>query len=315
MLMVVVLAVLLALCPGRGGTGRRAVGGSGGPAGRWRSALRGRRAGPGGLAARDAARGHRTGSRDSPRDRSSWRGCAPADGPLDRLRPAASGTWVRNSHMRRCEVRPTVGVPTRAPKRPGDIGMTSTPDTTTLPITKAARLLGVHPNTLRAWADQGRLRCLRVNARGDRRFPSMTCRRSWARRDAAVHGADRRSPGHDGRGRRAGRRLGRADRLHRQARHPTQPPELGRRDRPGHLRRAAASSSTITTCASTGCAARTSCRSPGRARPASTSTKTATSCASVSARASPAGWPARHRSVPARRSARPARRPDAGHRA
>jgi diguanylate cyclase (GGDEF)-like protein/excisionase family DNA binding protein len=39
-----------------------------------------------------------------------------------------------------------------------------------LPITRAARLLGVHPNTLRAWADQGRLRCLRVNARGDRRF-------------------------------------------------------------------------------------------------------------------------------------------------
>ena len=31
-------------------------------------------------------------------------------------------------------------------------------------------MLGVHPNTLRAWADQGRLRCLRVNARGDRRF-------------------------------------------------------------------------------------------------------------------------------------------------
>jgi len=39
-----------------------------------------------------------------------------------------------------------------------------------LPITKAAHLLGVHPNTLRAWADQGRVRCLRVNSRGDRRF-------------------------------------------------------------------------------------------------------------------------------------------------
>jgi diguanylate cyclase (GGDEF)-like protein/excisionase family DNA binding protein len=39
-----------------------------------------------------------------------------------------------------------------------------------LPITRAARLLGVHPNTLRAWADQGRIRCLRVNERGDRRF-------------------------------------------------------------------------------------------------------------------------------------------------
>ena len=39
-----------------------------------------------------------------------------------------------------------------------------------LPITKAARMLGVHPNTLRAWADRGRIRCLRVNERGDRRF-------------------------------------------------------------------------------------------------------------------------------------------------
>ena len=46
--------------------------------------------------------------------------------------------------------------------------MTATPSS--LPITKAARLLGVHPNTLRAWADQGRVRCLRVNSRGDRRF-------------------------------------------------------------------------------------------------------------------------------------------------
>jgi len=48
--------------------------------------------------------------------------------------------------------------------------MTIIPSSSALPITKAARLLGVHPNTLRAWADQGRLRCLRVNSRGDRRF-------------------------------------------------------------------------------------------------------------------------------------------------
>ncbi|MEA2026634.1 MAG: helix-turn-helix domain-containing protein, partial [Chloroflexota bacterium] len=48
--------------------------------------------------------------------------------------------------------------------------MSITPAPSSLPITKAARLLGVHPNTLRAWADQGRLRCLRVNDRGDRRF-------------------------------------------------------------------------------------------------------------------------------------------------
>ncbi|MEN8165544.1 MAG: GAF domain-containing protein [Acidobacteriota bacterium] len=48
--------------------------------------------------------------------------------------------------------------------------MTTLPTATSLPITKAARMLGVHPNTLRAWADQGRIRCLRVNSRGDRRF-------------------------------------------------------------------------------------------------------------------------------------------------
>lgn len=40
----------------------------------------------------------------------------------------------------------------------------------TLSVTKAARLLGVHPNTIRAWSDQGRLRFYRINARGDRRY-------------------------------------------------------------------------------------------------------------------------------------------------
>lgn len=44
------------------------------------------------------------------------------------------------------------------------------PPDATLSVTKAARLLGVHPNTVRAWSDQGRLRYYRINARGDRRF-------------------------------------------------------------------------------------------------------------------------------------------------
>ena len=39
-----------------------------------------------------------------------------------------------------------------------------------LTVTGAARYLGVHPNTIRAWTEQGRLRCVRINARGDRRF-------------------------------------------------------------------------------------------------------------------------------------------------
>jgi diguanylate cyclase (GGDEF)-like protein/excisionase family DNA binding protein len=40
----------------------------------------------------------------------------------------------------------------------------------TLSVTKAARVLGVHPNTVRAWSDGGRLRYYRINARGDRRY-------------------------------------------------------------------------------------------------------------------------------------------------
>ena len=40
----------------------------------------------------------------------------------------------------------------------------------TLTVTKAARVLGVHPNTIRAWSDAGRLRYYRINPRGDRRY-------------------------------------------------------------------------------------------------------------------------------------------------
>ncbi len=44
------------------------------------------------------------------------------------------------------------------------------PTDATLSVTKAARLLGVHPNTVRAWSDAGRLRYYRINPRGDRRY-------------------------------------------------------------------------------------------------------------------------------------------------
>ena len=44
------------------------------------------------------------------------------------------------------------------------------PTEATLSVTKAARLLGVHPNTIRAWSDAGRLRYYRINPRGDRRY-------------------------------------------------------------------------------------------------------------------------------------------------
>lgn len=52
-------------------------------------------------------------------------------------------------------------MPTSLNHRPADA---------TLSVTKAARLLGVHPNTVRAWSDQGRLRYYRINPRGDRRY-------------------------------------------------------------------------------------------------------------------------------------------------
>ena len=52
-------------------------------------------------------------------------------------------------------------MPTTLPSRPTDA---------TLSVTKAAKLLGVHPNTIRAWSDAGRLRYYRINPRGDRRY-------------------------------------------------------------------------------------------------------------------------------------------------
>ena len=39
-----------------------------------------------------------------------------------------------------------------------------------LTVREVARLLHVHPNTLRRWSNNGRLRPYRINSRGDRRF-------------------------------------------------------------------------------------------------------------------------------------------------
>ena len=62
----------------------------------------------------------------------------------------------------------------------------SRPSDATLSVTKAARLLGVHPNTIRAWSDAGRLRYSRINPRGDRRYRLGDLQRFLA---AAVEGA------------------------------------------------------------------------------------------------------------------------------
>jgi excisionase family DNA binding protein len=39
-----------------------------------------------------------------------------------------------------------------------------------LTVREVARLLHVHPNTLRRWTSDGRIKAYRINARGDRRF-------------------------------------------------------------------------------------------------------------------------------------------------
>jgi len=75
-------------------------------------------------------------------------------------------------------------VTTALPPRPTDA---------TLSVTKAARLLGVHPNTVRAWSDAGRLRYYRINPRGDRRYRLGDLQRFLA---AAEIGADGGGQGH-----------------------------------------------------------------------------------------------------------------------
>ena len=72
------------------------------------------------------------------------------------------------------------------------------PTDATLTVTKAARLLGVHPNTVRAWSDAGRLRYYRINARGDRRYRLGDLQRFLA---AAEHqgAAASHAPGASGR--------------------------------------------------------------------------------------------------------------------
>ena len=39
-----------------------------------------------------------------------------------------------------------------------------------LTVREVARLLHVHPNTLRRWSNKGRIRAYRITPRGDRRF-------------------------------------------------------------------------------------------------------------------------------------------------
>ncbi|MEO5919488.1 MAG: GAF domain-containing protein, partial [Candidatus Limnocylindrales bacterium] len=60
------------------------------------------------------------------------------------------------------------------------------PSDATLTVTRAAEVLGVHSNTVRAWSDAGRLRYYRINPRGDRRYRRSDLNRFLS---AAVSGA------------------------------------------------------------------------------------------------------------------------------
>ena len=71
----------------------------------------------------------------------------------------------------------SITAPATAAPRPGDA---------TLSVARAARVLGVHPNTIRAWSDAGRLRYYRINERGDRRYRQADLQRFLA---AAEKGA------------------------------------------------------------------------------------------------------------------------------
>jgi excisionase family DNA binding protein len=60
------------------------------------------------------------------------------------------------------------------------------PPDATLSVTKAARMLGVHANTVRAWSDAGRIRYYRINARGDRRYRMSDLQRFLAAAESAA---------------------------------------------------------------------------------------------------------------------------------
>jgi diguanylate cyclase (GGDEF)-like protein/excisionase family DNA binding protein len=55
----------------------------------------------------------------------------------------------------------------------------------TLTVTRAAEVLGVHANTVRAWSDAGRLRYYRINPRGDRRYRLSDLHRFLSASDAS----------------------------------------------------------------------------------------------------------------------------------
>ncbi len=102
-------------------------------------------------------------------------GCGPHRGAPD-LRPIGKNCEVVETRRDDLTDPPSASPARDAPRggswHSGDPAtqLAPRPSDATLTVTKAARLLGVHPNTVRAWSDQGRLRFYRINDRGDRRY-------------------------------------------------------------------------------------------------------------------------------------------------
>lgn len=44
-------------------------------------------------------------------------------------------------------------------------------------LKEAAQALRVHPNTLRNWDNEGKLKAVRIGTRGDRRYPASVIKR------------------------------------------------------------------------------------------------------------------------------------------
>ncbi len=63
---------------------------------------------------------------------------------------------------------------------------TPRPGDATLTVTRAAQVLGVHANTVRAWSEAGRLRYYRINERGDRRYRLGDLQRFLAAAESTV---------------------------------------------------------------------------------------------------------------------------------
>lgn len=58
-----------------------------------------------------------------------------------------------------------------------------------LPVRQVAQLLHVHPNTLRRWCNNGRIKAYRITPRGDRRFKREEIARFLAQFNTFADGA------------------------------------------------------------------------------------------------------------------------------